>query len=38
MTEENTDVRWLQRLTNFRKVLARLNDAVETAQARALRA
>ncbi|MEQ6885986.1 nucleotidyltransferase substrate binding protein [Salicola sp. Rm-C-2C1-2] len=36
MSNEQTDVRWLQRLTNFRKALARLNDAVETAQARAL--
>lgn len=36
MTEEHADVRWLQRLNNFRKALARLNDAVETAQTRAL--
>ena len=36
MSDEQSDVLWLQRLNNFRKALARLNDAVETAQARAL--
>ncbi len=32
----NIDVRWQQRLSNFRRVLAQLNDAVELMQQREL--
>lgn len=33
---DNTDVRWQQRLTNFRKVLLELDEAVELMQQREL--
>lgn len=36
MSRKTQDVRWLQRLSNFRKALARLNDAVGIARERPL--
>lgn len=36
MAQAAPDVRWLQRLNNFRKALARFNEGVDTGRARAL--
>lgn len=36
MTSPDNDIRWLQRLNNFRKALARFNEGVEIAQSREL--
>ena len=36
MTQNNTDIRWKQRFSNFRKAIVQLRDAVATGKSRSL--